>query len=767
MVDLRVKSEVDTSSFITGAENVNKLNDGVKDLTDSYEDLAKAQALSDNNIAAKTPNVNQNQNSNVPNPQDIEKNQLQRENTETLKAVAESNKTLAGVMKALNKTQSTFNGVTGNLQNGDAFNAAGSAGGGLGSLLSGVGLGGAGLALMIGAGAIAGVDKLAQPYKKLISTNVNLQALYGSGEGEATNNAEMRSRNNRIANAIKEDKNIFGREDYLSVMQNLAAYGLDDKNGLGSARDILNWQHNSGADRNALMSVAGLAERFGGDSESALKSAYQGLQAGGMNIGQFTEFLNGIERVMEEGVSKGFTKSAEEVSADLSVLAKLSDGDKAWQGQYGLERISKISNSLESSTALNSVTNIINYNATNALRQSMSQEELSEYLGGNVSSDSRIANMQIMEKGFSTKLLPYLFNSYGEMYGNDFERTGAFMQGLGLNATEATKFNDMYNKFKKFEGNPEEFAEKYAEELNSLKDSLDNKSTESEFLKNQNTIKDEMIKISGCTAKIEGSVLGLVNKFIGKSDAEQAQENIDENGDTSAFDEKTKEALSEDLSKSSRIEGAEEADSVIRHTSMYDEDHNKLYSAMVNANPSLLKDYDNKYQTVGGYNSVVVPLDVYEKAKGYKYEKIHESYNLALKGREDESIWGGGLINELKDKLPYIQSTEESLSVFEVMANIANLSKSLEVDNLGKYKGADKEAIFNEAQRMADEKLKKYQDGEISIEALNNFTKELNKILDKLEKGKNLDKANKASDTVNIVVQNQTNSKIYGSTSAR
>jgi hypothetical protein len=86
-----------------------------------------------------------------------------------------------------------------------------------------------------------------------------------------------------------------------------------------------------------------------------------------MGKGQFTEFLNSIGRIMEESISKGFTKSTEEIAGNMQMLYKLSGSSPLWQGEQGAQRLSQMNAGISNATNLQTTGDVISYSAAKQL----------------------------------------------------------------------------------------------------------------------------------------------------------------------------------------------------------------------------------------------------------------------------------------------------------------------------------------------------------------------------------------------------------------
>lgn len=239
----------------------------------------------------------------------------------------------------------------------------------------------------------------------------------------------------------REDANSFYRRAYeaskgtgldtdemLAQMQNAAIYGLGEKASLNLVANSAKWVQETGADMNALMKLQGTASRYGlGDN--AIQNAFGGLIASGMGRGQFNEFLQGLQTVIEDGISNGYITSTEDVTRNLTMFARLSDNNPLWQGQNGARMFSQMNNNLAQATSLSDTNSALVFSAL--------------HKGG-----SYVDTMEAIEKGLNDK------DAFGKIFSTFMQSEGGNYEGVierlratyGLNYTQAKQVFAMGNK---------------------------------------------------------------------------------------------------------------------------------------------------------------------------------------------------------------------------------------------------------------------------------------------------------------------------------
>ena len=239
----------------------------------------------------------------------------------------------------------------------------------------------------------------------------------------------------------REDANSFYRRAYeaskgtgldtdemLAQMQNAAIYGLGEKASLNLVANSAKWVQETGADMNALMKLQGTASRYGlGDN--VIQNAYGGLIASGMGRGQFNEFLQGLQTVIEDGISNGYITSTEDVTRNLTMYARLSDNNPLWQGQNGARMFTQMNNNLAQATSLSDTNSALVFSAL--------------HKGG-----SYVDTMEAIEKGLNDK------DAFGKIFSTFMQSEGGNYEGVierlratyGLNYTQAKQVFAMGNK---------------------------------------------------------------------------------------------------------------------------------------------------------------------------------------------------------------------------------------------------------------------------------------------------------------------------------
>lgn len=261
----------------------------------------------------------------------------------------------------------------------------------------------------------------------------NFDAKYGASR-VFYNMGKNREENATFANDLYTSASAMAKDtglstnDFLQIMTQAASYGVNDDVASQMTRQAGLWTQATGADTNALMKLQGTAERYGLGVDS-VSTAYGGLRASGMQKGQFNEFLQGLQTVIEDGISNGYITSTEDVTRNLTMYARLSDNNPLWQGQNGARMFSQMNNNLAQATSLSDTNSALVFSAL--------------HKGG-----SYVDTMEAIEKGLNDK------DAFGKIFSTFMQSEGGNYEGVierlratyGLNYTQAKQVFAMGNK---------------------------------------------------------------------------------------------------------------------------------------------------------------------------------------------------------------------------------------------------------------------------------------------------------------------------------
>ncbi len=285
-----------------------------------------------------------------------------------------------------------------------------------------------------------GANALSNQYENALPGIDSLLTAFGgygvNGAGARTNAARglaLRSTAAKMSKGTGMDT-----DEFISYMSSLSRYGITDATQAGSLTNAAaGWSRYTGADMGQVLDYMGSVERYGGDGREATMGAYNAARAAGLEKGQFSEFLSGIQRVMEDGISKGFIRSSKEVADSLANLSLLGGGNKVFQGEAGARMYMNMASGLAGNTALSSTSNLLAYR-TMANMMGEDDANAGKLLGkGNYLAGGSVFNeLALMEKGDVGNLdfLRELRKQVEGAYGKDRDSiVASYKEIFGLN----------------------------------------------------------------------------------------------------------------------------------------------------------------------------------------------------------------------------------------------------------------------------------------------------------------------------------------------
>jgi hypothetical protein len=339
-----------------------------------------------------------------------------------------------------------------------------------------------------------------EQWEKHMRPAMDLNALLHNVSGSAEENSQniRESFGKAAESALKFGYKL---DEGTALVSQMARQGLGE-NSYAAASNVMHYERSTGASRETLARAEGRFRKFGADNGNALGWAYAGNSASGMDKGRYEEFLQGMQRIFEDGIGKGFSKGAREIAADMSFFSKLSGGNEMWKGEQGAKRITDMNNSLAAATSLSSVTDVLTFRAASGITQNMNEKEWAKMVGGTAEKpdirkgDSYVDAMIAMEHGMSAELFTAQMEQFGNAEGgweNRDDVIGRIKEAnQGMNWTGAAQLYEFYDK-KKDGGLSDDSVKK---ELDRIKKDPGNyESKEMQMLTTQQKIADETVKI--------------------------------------------------------------------------------------------------------------------------------------------------------------------------------------------------------------------------------------------------------------------------------
>jgi len=260
--------------------------------------------------------------------------------------------------------------------------------------------------------------------------------LWDSHKDQAMELAAITGKPSNVRGKWKEaatvaEKYGYSAEEGAELVKSAAMQGL----GANAADKVFDFERRTGADRSALSSLSYLSERYG--DKDAMQAAWRGLKASGLQTAQYNEILRGLQRVVEDGISKGYVRSSEQVARNLTMLSQMTNGNPLWTGEQGVQRLSKINAGLESTVGLQSTSDMIAFRAAKRV------------LGDNARYEDVLALQErgISDKKYGTQFMKEIMNIAKETEAGDRSGIVEILRGVfKFNYNEATTFHDSWKK---------------------------------------------------------------------------------------------------------------------------------------------------------------------------------------------------------------------------------------------------------------------------------------------------------------------------------
>ena len=376
-------------------------------------------------------------------------------------------------------------------------------------------LGTAGTVAVIAGTALKVADVTAQKYEKALPGIDSLLQVYGSdnqNKGSSRLNANVGL---DLRNELLDYNKGTGlsNEDFISYSTQLGRYGIDDvKKGGQITQDAAFWSRYTGMRMESALGFMGTVERLGGDGRKTLDEVYGNAIASGIDKNQFPEFLDGVQRAIETGVSQGFIRSAKDVSESLSLLSRLSGGDPTWQGEYGVQRYNQMVSGMANNTSLNSTASMIMYRAANNMVEAKGAKDL---LGQNKFLQDNGANwintMAYIEKGdlsgeFLSNLKKVVDANFGD---NTASKVLTYKEQFGLNYQGAIEF---YKALEKLGSGANE--ESIKSEIEKITQNKEFKSDNTKLLDALNSIDSSVVNLGQSTFNVKMNGLEALSGVV-------------------------------------------------------------------------------------------------------------------------------------------------------------------------------------------------------------------------------------------------------------
>lgn len=389
-----------------------------------------------------------------------------------------------------------------------------------------------GIVTAIAGTVVKGADTLANKYIDEMPTIFGTGRAFGdmSNEGAMISYQALNEKNRGTNLSINE---------FQTIAQSLRQQGVGNGLGRDAQLDLVGniaartgqLAYITGGDANQYANLAGLMSRYGGSTDVAgdFERIIASGRASGLNDTQLPEFLNAIQKVMEDGIAKGFNRSATEVASTMLMFSKMSNNNPFWQGEQGARIINQANNGLTSATGLSKTSDIIAYRAIARAYKGKEESSLGDLY---LNDGDYVNNMMLMEKGLTPENFGSIMDAIGETAPNTAGKIERIRQMFGLNYTGATRLmklnRDNFNSDEDFQ-----------KELDKIKNDPEMQNNETRNQAAMNEIKAAVVNVGEGLAnmKIEGmdkiaSGVSNIEKWLGmdykaRADEKEAAEIMD------------------------------------------------------------------------------------------------------------------------------------------------------------------------------------------------------------------------------------------------
>lgn len=344
-------------------------------------------------------------------------------------------------------------------------------------------------------GAIGkGVDSLANKYIEEMPT------MYNAGRAFDTTSDNRSMINYQKLNEYNKGTGL-ENDAFVSLASSLRQQGVaNDEKDSSKQVDIVGkiaettsrWAYATGGNAEQYANLAGLMSRYGGskDVESDFNYLVSAGKASGLNNTQIPEFLSGIQKVMEDGISKGFTRSATDVADTLVMMSKLSGNNEFFKGEQGARLINQVNNGISRATSLSKTEDILVYSAFDKAYSPEKQKEKLEETGQYVEGAQYVNTMQMIERGLKADNVGVLMDYINNNYGTEDEKIEALRNMTGLNYSGASLF---YNSITKAQKEDIKLSD---EDIEKITKAPENQNNETNYKQALNDIKTSVVNMS-------------------------------------------------------------------------------------------------------------------------------------------------------------------------------------------------------------------------------------------------------------------------------
>ena len=422
-----------------------------------------------------------------------------------------------------------------------------------------------GVAAAIAGAAIKGVDALSDKFVEAMPTIYSTGRSFGSMSDKFSVSAYHELNKYNTGTGLDVDT-------FQGIAQSLRKQGVG--NGLSQADQVSlvgniakttsRWAYATGGDAGQYANLAAMMSRYGGSKNVERDFDYlmAAGKASGLNETQLPEFLDGIQKVMEDGIAKGFERSATDVADTLLMFSKMSGNNAFWQGNQGAKLLNQANSGLSNATSMSKTADILAYRAISDVYNS--PEAQSEQLKDLYLSDGGYVNkMMLLEQGLNKDNFGAIMGSIASSTTSTEGQIERIRQMFGLNYSGASRMLKLY------ENRGKEVSEK---DILDITEAPDYKNKELQNQQNINKIKDTVVRIGEGAASVKIAGMELVSNNIQKITNKILGDNLESEKTVAAkkeFSEKSVEEKRAVIEKIPTFATKDEKDAIITAYSEY------------------------------------------------------------------------------------------------------------------------------------------------------------------------------------------------------
>lgn len=377
------------------------------------------------------------------------------------------------------------------------------------SLAKGLMVGGG--VLMAGAAVLKGGKALADAYKDAMPTIFSTGKAFGTTDDDRSMALynQVNKRNEGTGLDLKEFNSLIVDLRKQGVGNNLKSDQAQATYTSSIAETTAKWAYATGGDVIQYTNLAGIMSRYG-KSNDVIKDFNYLVSAGkasGLNDSQIPEFLSNIQKVMEDGIANGFSRSATEVADTLLMFSKMSGNNAFWQSEQGAKILNQTNSGLANATALNKTSDIIAYSAISKAYKGKEKATLGTDLYQE--KGDYVNQMMLLEQGLKPENFGAIMSSLIDVEGKD-NVTGQIerlREMFGLNYTGASRLLKLYQDNG---GNVDN------EKLKQVMSAPENQNAETKWQKSVNQIAESLQKMGQPVFKVELGAMNVIASDVSK-----------------------------------------------------------------------------------------------------------------------------------------------------------------------------------------------------------------------------------------------------------